>query len=134
MHITNGHDSELQRLNDKIARLEQQQQQQQQNLRAPEGAEIVVWAPADPGMADQIAATLTAAVRLSKGSVQYVACRFQRRSSGGDNRDSSSSWGLVLARTAWRIARVASSPEHRRHKRASLGTFGRHLRPCSTSR
>lgn len=40
----------------------------------------------------------------------------------------------VLARTAWRIARVASSPEHRRHRRAPLGTFGRRLRPCSTSK
>jgi hypothetical protein len=88
----NGHDSELQRLNDKIARLEQQQQQQR-DPRAPEGAEIVVWAPADSGMADQIATTLTAAARLSQGSVQYVACRFQRRSSGGGNRDSSSPGG-----------------------------------------
>jgi hypothetical protein len=49
----------------------------------------VVWAPADQGMEDRIAATLTAAARLSKGSVQYVACKFQRRSNskggGGGN-------------------------------------------------
>jgi hypothetical protein len=45
----------------------------------------VVWAPADQGMEDRIAATLMAAARLSKGSVQYVACKFQRRSSAGGN-------------------------------------------------
>jgi hypothetical protein len=40
--------------------------------------------------------------------------------------------GPSLARRVWHIARVASSPEHSRHKHASLGTFER--RPCSTSR
>ena len=92
----NGHDSELQRLKDQLARLEQQQRQQQQQQHNPpalEGAEIVVWAPADPGMADKIAATLTAAARLSKGSVQYVACKFQRRSNSAGSKDSSSSGG-----------------------------------------
>ena len=90
----NGHDAELRRLKEQLARLEQQQQQQQQhNPRAPEGAEIVVWAPADTGMADKIAATLTAAARLSKGSVQYVACKFQRRSSSSSGGGGSSSGG-----------------------------------------
>jgi hypothetical protein len=91
----NGHDNELRSLKEQLARLEQQQQrqQQQQGLRATEGAEIVVWAPAEQGMADKIAATLTSAARLSKGSVQYVACKFQRSSGSSGGRDGSSSGG-----------------------------------------
>ena len=123
----NGHDSELQRLKDQLARLEQQQRQQQQqqqhNPPALEGAEIVVWAPADPGMADKIAATLTAAARLSKGSVQYVACKFQRRSSSsssGGGRDSSSSGGNSSVAGSSAAAAAAAGGGSRRKEPLAL--------------
>jgi hypothetical protein len=121
----NGHDSELRRLKEQLAQLEQQQQQQRQhNTRAPEGAEIVVWAPADPGMADKIAATLTAAARLSKGSVQYVACKFQRRSSSssssGGGRDSSSSGGNSSVAGSSAAAAAAAGGGSRRKEPLAL--------------
>jgi hypothetical protein len=111
-------------LKEQLAQLEQQQQQRQHNTRAPEGAEIVVWAPADPGMADKIAATLTAAARLSKGSVQYVACKFQRRSSSssssGGGRDSSSSGGNSSVAGSSAAAAAAAGGGSRRKEPLAL--------------
>jgi predicted nucleic acid-binding Zn-ribbon protein len=124
----NSHDSELQRLKDQLARLEQQQQRQQQqqqqqqqhNPRAPEGAEIVVWAPADQGMEDRIAATLMAAARLSKGSVQYVACKFQRRSSAGGNGSGSGGDGSGAGSSAAAAAAAAAGGGSRKKEPLAL--------------